>query len=628
MSEIEDLRKKLAEAADSYYNTGVELMSDYEYDKLSARLEELEKEANETSSPVTGKVGATPHSNLKKVSHKVPALSLAKTKDIDALASWLGDEEGCLSWKLDGLTTILTYKDGKLVTAATRGNGHVGEDITEQAKHFAGVPHEIPCKDEVIVRGESLISYSEFDAIKSTPEGEKFKNPRNLAAGTVRSLDMSVFDKRHIQFLAFTNVTAKGSSYSDSLDWLESQGFSVVEHSKVSPSTLNAKVDDMTDRALTFEYPVDGLVLYIDSIAKQRELGDGTHHPNYGMAFKWQDETKRATLLDIEWSKSRTGRLNPVAVFTPVWLCGSTVERASLHNLSYIEEMKLGIGDEIEVYKANMVIPQIAENHTKSLKSIDEVIPTHCPNCGGEVQMSSSKFLHCDNPECGCASSKAEYLLRVLGIKGVSTKTLEKLEENGLISKASDIFSISEDATKIEGIGKHALEILQSAKGTEVKLWQYISSLGILGVSTQNAKAIANEMKTVDAFLSCTKAQLKGIPGIGSAISSQVVRFLEENAEEAKTIAGFLDVKEVVESNEGIFSGKTIAVTGKVEAFKSRKEIEELVEANGGKLGGVSKSTAFLVTDDTMSKSSKMKKAIELGIKTITSYELKELLGA
>ena len=641
MSEIinrmKAINNKLIDASNAYYNTDSEIMSNYEYDQLYDELVELEKETGVVlSNSITNKVGFEAISSLSKSKHKHQARSLAKTKSKEEVLSFIGDEDACLSWKLDGLTVVLTYKNGELVSGVTRGDGVVGDDITEQVKRFSNVPLKINFKNELIVRGEAVISYDEFIRIN---ENNQFKNPRNLVAGTVKSLDLHVFDERKVDFIVFTVVEGiDNESYSEQLSLVSNLGFDVVEHRVVNNNTLLEEIASFTEVVEHGDmyYPVDGLVIYLDSIASQKELGESTHHPNYAIAFKWQDETKRTVIRKIEWNKSRTGRINPVAIFDSVELEGTTVSRASLHNLSYIESMKINIGDEVSVFKANMIIPQIAENHTKSLKDLNDIIPAVCPVCGCETKIkedNGSSFLVCENRACGMFVDEIVHFLDKLGIKGASKKTVEKLVDNGVITTRDSIFSIKDkhdEFVKIDGLGEKAFNsLVDEIKDINVSLGEFIASLGIPGVSTQNAKNIARHFVTIEDICHAEEDDFTKVDGIGKNISSNIYNYMQEYHDEIADILTHCTIKDSEEESVNLnskISGKVFAVTGTLDIFKNRKEIEDKIESLGGKVSGVSSKTDYLITNNPNSGSSKNKKAKELGVTIITEQEFTQMI--
>ena len=377
------LVETLNKAAKAYYQDASEIMSNYEYDALYEELEKLEKETGITlSNSPTVRVGYEVLSELPKERHEKPMLSLDKTKEISRLKEFLGAKKAVISWKLDGLTIVLTYRDGSLYKAVTRGNGEIGEVITNNAKVFCNIPLQIAHKGELILRGEAVIGYRDFEKINEEIEDvdAKYKNPRNLCSGSVRQLNNEITAKRNVRFYAFSLVKADGVDFANSrmeqFSWLERQGFEVVEHYLTDASDIEEKVAFFEKKIEKNDIPSDGLVLVYEDIAYGESLGTTAKFPRDSFAFKWADEIRQTVLKEIEWSPSRTGLINPVAIFEPVELEGTTVSRASVHNLSIMEELELGIGDTIEVYKANMIIPQIADNLTRSgMVSVPDVCP-------------------------------------------------------------------------------------------------------------------------------------------------------------------------------------------------------------------------------------------------------------
>ena len=633
-----ELVEKLNEAGRAYYQEASEIMSNREYDVLYDELAELEKELGITlaNSP-TVNVGYEVLSELPKERHESPMLSLDKTKEVEELKRFLGDQKALLSWKLDGLTIVLTYRDGELYKAVTRGNGEVGEVITNNARVFRNIPLRIAYQGELILRGEAIIGYKEFERINAEIEDvdAKYKNPRNLCSGSVRQLNNEITAKRNVRFYAFSLVQAEDVEFHNSracqMDWLKDQGFEVVEFHEVTADTVEAEVIKFSEKIAENDFPSDGLVLIYDDIAYGRSLGRTSKFPRDSFAFKWADELRETSLVEIEWSPSRTGLINPVAIFEPVELEGTTVSRASVHNISIMEELELGIGDKIEVYKANMIIPQIARNLTKSgVKDI----PERCPVCGGKTevrQVANAKALYCTNPECQAKHVKAFALFvsrDALNIEGLSEATLEKFISLGYIREFADIFHLDryqEEIQSLEGFGEKSYRNLAASaeKARSTTLPRVIYALGIANIGLANAKVICKEFGyDVEAMLEATEEQLNEIPGVGGVIAKAFVDYFASG----RHVKQFRDLlKELVipeearEEGKQIFAGVNFVITGSVEHFANRGEIKELIESLGGKVtGSVTSKTNYLINNDVTSTSSKNKKANDLGIPIIS----------
>ena len=640
MKQLNELMKK---ASDAYYNTGEAIMSDYEYDKLYDELAALEKETGVIlSGSRTQEVGYEVASSLKKVRHGSRMLSLEKTKSVDELVSWLGSNGGFLSWKLDGLTLVLTYDNGKLIQAVTRGNGEVGEDITANAQHITGIPKQIPFSGRLVVRGESLMKYKDFENVNATIEdGSKYKNPRNLCVGTVRNLDPKVTAERNINFFAFNLVSADGyeeNSFAKRLEWLSGIGFQTVYGVSVTGESLAAAVKDFEKSVTDNEFPSDGLVLMLDDVAYGASLGETSHAPRNGIAFKWQDETADTKLLEVEWSASRTGLLNPVAIFEPVELEGTTVSRASVHNVSIVKELKLGIGDTVSVYKANMIIPQILENKTCSGRL---VIPEVCPVCGSRTEIRTSdddvETLYCTSPECAAKHiGRFEHFVQrdAMNIVGMSTATIETLISEGFVGRFSDFYHLDEHREKIatlEGFGEKScqklIDAVEASRHTELSRVLY--AMGIPNIGRAASRLICSAYKTPEELEKLTAAELTAIDGIGEVLANDYVSFFaNDNAlSEYHDLLKELDIAEPEEINtsSGI-SGKTFVITGSVNIWKNRNELKAYIESNGGKVASaVSSKTDYLINNDSTSNSSKNKTAKSLGIPIITEEEFKEM---
>ena len=643
---MQELVALLNKAGKAYYQEAREIMSNYEYDALYDELKALEEETGIVlaSSP-TVNVGYEVISELPKEKHESPMLSLDKTKEISRLKEFAGNHKTLISWKLDGLTIVLTYRDGSLYKAVTRGNGEIGEVITNNAKVFKNIPLQIAYKGELILRGEAVIGYHDFKKINEMipEEDAKYKNPRNLCSGSVRQLNNEITAKRNVKFMAFTLVKADGVDFENSrnrqLAWLEEQGFEVVEHFEVDSSNMEERVQWFADHIPENDLPSDGLVLVYDDIEYGRSLGRTAKFPRDSFAFKWADEIARTKLLEIEWSPSRTGLINPVAVFEPVELEGTTVSRASVHNLSIMEELELGIGDEIEVYKANMIIPQIAQNLTRSRKI---TIPSHCPVCGGETQirqMNDARSLYCMNPECQAKRVKSFALFAsrdALNIDGLSEATLEKFIARGFIHKYVDFFHVKEheeEMKTMEGFGQKSFDNLIESieKSRTTTLANVLYALGISGIGLANAKLICRHFQDDEKKLPlATQEELADIQGVGPVMARAFTEyFADENkrADFEELLSELHLVKEEKDENQ-IFAGMNFVITGSVVHFANRNEVKALIEKKGGKVtGSVTGKTNYLINNDTTSLSSKNKKALELGVPIISEDEFLELAG-
>ena len=642
---IKELVEILNKAAKSYYVDAVEIMPNIEYDKLYDELLELEKETNVVlSNSPTQNVGYEIAGELPKKAHESPMLSLDKTKSVEDLREWLGDNKALLSWKMDGLTIVLTYRDGELAEAVTRGNGTIGEVITNNAKNFQNIPLKIEFKGELILRGEAIIKYSDFKRINDAIEdaAAKYKNPRNLCSGSVRQLNPAITKARMVYCNIFNVVKADGVNFENSkakqFEWAKNEGFDVVEYKFTDSKSIADDIAEFESKIESNDIPSDGLVLLLDDIALGERLGSTSKFPRNAMAFKWSDERQVTKLKYIEWSPSRTGLINPVAVFEPVELEGTTVSRASLHNVSIFEDLMLGVGDEISVYKANMIIPQVYENLTKSNT---EKVPDTCPACGSHAsikQDNESKVLMCTNPDCQIKHIKQYALMAsrdALNIDGLSESTLEKFLSKGFIKNDSDIFKLDrykDEIVNMEGFGKRSYEklmaALEEAKHTNVARFLY--SLGINGIGSANAKMIAKYFDNdIDKIITAGKDDLLEIEGIGEVLANSIVDFFKDskNIENVKNLREVL-IFEVEESaGSDSFAGKVFVITGSLEHFTNRNELKELIEKNGGKVSGsVSSKTNFLINNDTASNSSKNKKAKELGVEIISEEDFLKLL--
>lgn len=645
---IRELIGTLRAAGRAYYQESREIMSNFEYDKLYDELVSLEKETGIVfaNSP-TQNVGYEVVSALPKERHEKPMLSLNKTKSVEELADWLGGQTGLLSWKMDGLTIVLTYQNGTLVKAVTRGNGEIGEVITANAKAFVNVPLNISYQGELILRGEAIIRYSDFEKINEQIEDvdAKYKNPRNLCSGSVRQLNSEITAQRQVHFYAFSLVKADGIDFKNSrkeqFEWLKTQGFEVVEYHEVTKETLPETVKMYSEAIAENDTPSDGLVLLYDDIAYGQSLGRTAKFPRDSIAFKWADEIQETKLLYIEWSASRTGLINPVAVFEPVELEGTTVSRASVHNISIMEALELGAGDRITVYKANMIIPQIADNLTRS--GVRD-IPEACPVCGGQTevrQLNDVKSLYCTNPDCQAKKIKSFTLFTsrdALNIAGLSEATLEKFIGVGMIHEYADIFHLDrhqEEIVEMDGFGQKSYDNLIAAaeKASHTTLPRMVYGLGVAGIGLANAKMICRYFKNdFEAMRHATVEELVEIDGIGEVLAQAWTAFFSDGKNNAivdHLLAELTFEAGDEESSEGAdeaFAGMNFVITGSLEHFKNRKELQELIERRGGKVtGSVTSKTNYLINNDVASSSSKNKKARELGVPILSEEEFLKL---
>ena len=646
IKKMKELGEKLREASRAYYQEDREIMSNVEYDALYDTLSALEKETGIVlaDSP-TVNVGYEAVEQLPKEEHERPMLSLDKTKEREALREFIGEHPTLLSWKLDGLTIVLTYENGELIKAVTRGNGIVGEVITNNARVFKNIPLKISFKGRLVLRGEAIITYSDFEKINETigDADAKYKNPRNLCSGSVRQLNNEITAKRNVRFYAFSLVSAEGVDFRNSREvqfrWLNEQGFEVVEYRKVTAETLDEAMDYFAEAVTTNDFPSDGLVALYDDIAYGESLGTTAKFPRNAMAFKWADEMRDTRLLEIEWSPSRTGLINPVAIFEPVELEGTTVSRASVHNISIMKELKLGIGDTIRVYKANMIIPQIAENLTGSGNA---PIPHTCPACGQETVVKKEndvECLFCVNPECPAKKIKSFGLFTsrdAMNIDGLSEATLEKFIARGFIHDFGDIFEISrykDEIVEMEGFGQKSydnlMESLERAK--ETTLPRVIYSLGIANIGLANAKVICRHFDNdLDRIRHASLEEVSDIDTIGPVIAGNLVAYFrdEDNDRRLDHLMSFLHIQEDSPKQEQIFEGMNFVITGSLVYFGNRSEAKELIESLGGKVtGSVTKKTNYLINNDIQSNSSKNKKARELGIPILSEEDFRKLAG-
>ena len=659
IEKIKELTKKLNAASEAYYKNDIEIMSNFEYDRLYDELVELENETGITlnDSP-TVKVGYETVQQLPKEAHEKRMLSLDKTKSIAELKVWLGNQKGLLSWKIDGLTVVLTYEGGELVKAVTRGSGEIGEVITNNAKTFKNLPKRIPFKGELVIRGEAFIKYSDFDKInQKIPEFDaKYKNPRNLCSGSVRQLNSEITAHRNVNFDCFSLEKAEykkildeefvnldeiwKNSKKNQLSWLEKMGFQVVEYKEVTTDNIEDTVKDFSERIAEYDVPSDGLVLIYDDIAYGDSLGSTAKFPRNSIAFKWKDDMMETVLEEIIWSPSRTGLINPIARFNPVELEGTVVSRASVHNVSILKELNLKVGDRIKVYKANMIIPQIEENLSKTDEEV--VLPETCPACDYGVELKSDlgvETLFCSNRLCPAKRIKSFSLFvsrDAMNIENLSEATLEKFIGMGLIKTLPDIFYLKNyraEITSMEGFGEKSFDNLVNAveKSKKVTVAKFIYALGISGIGVANGKLIARHFdNNWEKIQNASAEELMQIDGIGEVVANAFVDFLHDD-ENKKSVEKLLDIVEFDVEPQGLtdgdLRGKTFVITGNVNIYKNRNELKSAIEANGGKVtGSVSSNTDFLINNDIDSASSKNKKAKELGIPIISEDEFARMI--
>ena len=629
MKELIDILNK---AASVYYQGKDEIMSNFEYDRMYDELSALEKESGLVlaGSP-TQKVGYEVLSELPKQTHPSPMLSLDKTKQVDELSSWLGGKEGLLSWKMDGLTVVLTYENGELLNAVTRGNGVVGEVITNNAKVFKNLPVNIPFKGRMVLRGEAIITYSEFKKINALlSEEEQYKNPRNLCSGSVRQLNNEITAKRNVELYAFTLVEAEGVDFKNSqqnkMEFMKEQGFQTVECKVVTAKNIYETVEWFSEKVKTNDFPSDGLVLLYDDISYGESLGSTAKFPRNAIAFKWADETAKTKLTEVEWSASRTGLINPVAIFEPVELEGTTVSRASVHNISIVKELKLGIGDTIEVYKANMIIPQIAQNLTKSGSL---AIPDKCPVCGEKTSIHKEndvEVLFCENPDCLAKKIKSISLFvsrDAMNIDGMSEATIEKFISKGFLHELADLFKLNrykDEIISMDGFGEKSYEKLVKAAETAkiTTTAKFIYSLGIANIGLSNAKMVCKAFSNdLEKIRHASIDELVEIDGVGEIIAESFVKFFanENNNHMVDDLLDIVTLEDEENDNANDMEGMNFVITGSVNHFSNRSEVKELIEGRGGKVtGSVTSKTKYLINNDSTSNSSKNKKAKELGV--------------
>ena len=642
MKELIDILNK---AASVYYQGKDEIMSNFEYDRMYDELSALEKESGLVlaGSP-TQKVGYEVLSELPKQTHPSPMLSLDKTKQVDELSSWLGSKEGLLSWKMDGLTVVLTYENGELLNAVTRGNGVVGEVITNNAKVFKNLPVNIPFKGRMVLRGEAIITYSEFKKINALlSEEEQYKNPRNLCSGSVRQLNNEITAKRNVELYAFTLVEAEGVDFKNSqqnkMEFMKEQGFQTVEYKVVTAKNIYETVEWFSEKVKTNDFPSDGLVLFYDDISYGESLGSTAKFPRNAIAFKWADETAKTKLTEVEWSASRTGLINPVAIFEPVELEGTTVSRASVHNISIVKELKLGIGDTIEVYKANMIIPQIAQNLTKS-GSLE--IPDKCPVCGEKTSIHKEndvEVLFCENPDCLAKKIKSISLFvsrDAMNIDGMSEATIEKFISKGFLHELADLFKLNrykDEIISMDGFGEKSYEKLVKAAETAkiTTTAKFIYSLGIANIGLSNAKMVCKAFSNdFEKIRHASIDELVEIDGVGEIIAESFVKFFanENNNHMVDDLLDIVTLEDEENDNANDMDGMNFVITGSVNHFSNRSEVKELIEGRGGKVtGSVTSKTKYLINNDSTSNSSKNKKAKELGVQIITEDEFIDMFS-
>lgn len=642
MKELIDILNK---AASVYYQGKDEIMSNFEYDRMYDELSALEKESGLVlaGSP-TQKVGYEVLSELPKQTHPSPMLSLDKTKQVDELSSWLGGKEGLLSWKMDGLTVVLTYENGELLNAVTRGNGVVGEVITNNAKVFKNLPVNIPFKGRMVLRGEAIITYSEFKKINALlSEEEQYKNPRNLCSGSVRQLNNEITAKRNVELYAFTLVEAEGVDFKNSqqnkMEFMKEQGFQTVEYKVVTAKNIYETVEWFSEKVKTNDFPSDGLVLLYDDISYGESLGSTAKFPRNAIAFKWADETAKTKLTEVEWSASRTGLINPVAIFEPVELEGTTVSRASVHNISIVKELKLGIGDTIEVYKANMIIPQIAQNLTKSGSL---AIPDKCPVCGEKTSIHKEndvEVLFCENPDCLAKKIKSISLFvsrDAMNIDGMSEATIEKFISKGFLHELADLFKLNrykDEIISMDGFGEKSYEKLVKAAETAkiTTTAKFIYSLGIANIGLSNAKMVCRAFSNdLEKIRHASIDELVEIDGVGEIIAESFVKFFanENNNHMVDDLLDIVTLEDEENDNANDMEGMNFVITGSVNHFSNRSEVKELIEGRGGKVtGSVTSKTKYLINNDSTSNSSKNKKAKELGVQIITEDEFIDMFS-
>lgn len=644
ITRMKELINILNKASELYYQKNTIMMTDYEYDHLYDELVELEKETNMTlSNSPTINVEPEISSSLKQVEHPSPMLSLAKTKKVSELENFLGDKEGLLSWKLDGLTIVLTYEDGKLISGVTRGTGIIGELVTENVKQFKNVPLTIPYKGRLVLRGEAIIKYSDFNRMNEElgDGSSQYKNPRNLCSGSVRQLDSSITAKRCVNCIIFALIESStniSNLKSECFDWLKNQGFEVIEHYKVTKNTVKEQVLMFKEKVKEYDIPSDGLVITYDDIAYGNSLGTTAKFPKHSLAFKWKDETVATTLRKVDWLVSRTGLINPVAVFDPVELEGTIVSRASVHNVSILEGLKLGIGDTIMVYKANMIIPQIASNSTQS-GNLE--IPDRCPVCGSKASIISNsdvKYLYCMNDFCKAKLIKRLSLFvsrNAMNIDGISDMILNKLITEKIVNNYKDLYHLDRYKDKIiafDGFGEKSYNNMINSieKSRHVKLANFIYALGIPDIGFSRAKLICNHFNNdFNKISNLTYEELSNIPGVGDVIAKEWIDTFSnpDFIEELKELKEEIDIPKASTNSNKDLDGLTFVITGSLNKFTNRDTMIEFIEEHGGKVvTSISSKVNYLINNDITSSSTKNNKAKELGINIIDEDKFLELI--
>ena len=643
---IKELVEQLNEYRDAYYNEARSDVSDAEYDRLFDELSELENETGVvyTNSP-TQSVGYEVKSELEKVEHSHPMLSLDKTKSVDDLVKFAGDKDCILSLKMDGLTCLLTYENGELAQAETRGDGEIGELITHNAKVFENIPLSIDYKGHFEIEGEAIITYEDFDKInKSLPDDKKYKNPRNLASGSVRQLDSKIAAQRHIKFIAWKVPTdIASSSFINRLQYALDIGFDTVPFLPIrgncNAEFINIVVEQLRKRAKEKSFPIDGLVATYNDITYGESLGMTGHHPKHSIAFKFAEDSEETVLREIEWSIGKTGTLTPVAIFDSVDLAGTSVSRASLHNISIMKELNISIGSTVTVVKKNEIIPQIISCDANAM---DADIPTTCPVCGGEtriVKENDSEVLMCVNPHCkGKLLGRVSHFVSKKGmdISGLSEETIKKLIELGWITEITDIYNLDQYYDRLStmsGFGKKSVDKLRTSieNSKTVRLDKFIASLSVPGIGTSQSKELVKAFGTWDKFRDASVGcyNFTQLDGFGDVLNNNIHSWFEDMSNIADYLASLMTFESEGNSKtNNSLNGKSFVVTGKVYKFKNRDEVKEAIEKFGGKVtGSVTKSTFALINNDIESNSSKNKKAKELGVQIINEEQLIEMLS-
>lgn len=637
---IKNLTAKLLQYCDEYYNLDRPTISDAEYDKKFDELKSLEDEtgfwlANSPTRKVQGQVLDC----FTKVKHSKPMLSAAKTKDANEIKKFIGNRPFYCSYKLDGLTLVVRYENGEFVQAVTRGNGEIGEDVTAQAMMISNLPMHIDYNDKLELRGECVISWKNFHKINESLD-EPYSHPRNLAAGSLRQLDTNITKQRNLSYVVFECVSdlydnnALFDSKLDELGYLDCLGFETV-------GRCTGNIDDCIEgmQPEWYQYPCDGLIFEMCMKSYSKTLPVTAHHEGCRMALKWADEMYETTLRDVEWNPTRSGLIAPVAIFDEIDLDWALTTRATLHNLSIIEQLELGIGDTITVYRSNMVIPKVYDNLTRSNTL---TIPTTCPCCGEPTEIKytdNSKVLMCTNPNCA-AKKLAQFThfvsRKAMNIDGLSEKTLELLISHGFLHNYKDIYHLKEHRDKLillDGLGAKSVDKLLDSieKSRDVTLDRFITALGIPNVGSSAAKAINQKFNGsyVD-FVNAIGRQFDftTLYDFGETMNDSIYNWFEDNKEDMHNLAKelYFDTYEPIAVSENPFVGKTLVVTGKLNHF-TRDSINAKITSIGAKTAGsVSKKTDFLITTDA-SGSSKYKKAMELGVPVISEEEFLNMIG-